>query len=212
MTNRLVDHQSSRTVVLLGMGGSGKTQLALEFCRRAEKNLAFMAVVWIDALSPISVEQSFKVIAKQISKDRHEESNIESTVSFVQDILSAWNQKWLAVFDNYDNPRAFQSRGILSYLPTSDYGSILFTSRHADSARLGHLIEVFGMDENESLNLLLQRGPLDEEESTRGRGIAGSLCYHLSCPSTLLCSWTPPRSYKKIGAISLQSCTLRMFG
>jgi hypothetical protein len=157
VTNQLLDCQSSRTVVLLGMGGSGKTQLALEFCRRAEKSLAFMAVVWIDASSPSSVEQSFKVIAKQISKDRHEESNIESTVSFVQDILSAWNQRWLAVFDNYDNPRAFQSRGILSYLPTSDCGSILLTSRHADSARLGHLIEVSGMNESESLNLLLQR-------------------------------------------------------
>jgi hypothetical protein len=159
MTNRLLDCQSSRTVVLLGMGGSGKTQLALEFCRQAEKNLAFMAVVWIDASSPSSVEQSFKVIAKQISKDRHEESNMESTVSFVQDILGAWNQRWLAVFDNYDNLRAFQSRGILSYLPTSDCGSILFTSRHADSARLGHLIEVSGMNESESPNLLLQREP-----------------------------------------------------
>lgn len=37
------------------MGGSGKTQLALEFRRQAEEILNFMAVIWIDASSPVSI-------------------------------------------------------------------------------------------------------------------------------------------------------------
>lgn len=48
------------------MGGSGKTQLALEICQQVEENLGFMAVLWIDASSPTSVIQSYKLIAQKI--------------------------------------------------------------------------------------------------------------------------------------------------
>ena len=43
-------------------------------------------------------------------------------------------------------------------------GEVIFTSRHADSARLRQCIAIPTMSEDESLNLLLQRAPLSKEE------------------------------------------------
>lgn len=166
-------------VVLLGMGGSGKTQLALELCQQEGENLGFMAVLWIDASSPHSVIliQSYKVIAQKIS---NEGGNIDidskNTVSFIQDTVQNWKHRWLIVFDNYDTPNAFQDQDIRFYIPSGQNGHVLFTSRHANSERLGQCIRVDTMSEDESLNLLLQRSP-NEEENIEGRRIASTLGY-----------------------------------
>jgi tetratricopeptide (TPR) repeat protein len=175
MSDRFLNRTSSRTIVLLGMGGSGKTQLALEFCRQAEESLGFMAIIWIDASSPASVAQSYKIIAKNISKDRQDDVESDATISLVHNVLRGWKQWWLVVFDNYNSPKAFQSQGIRHYIPSGNNGCILFTSRHADSTRLGHSIAVSGMNDSESLSLLLQRVPLNEEEKIHGREIASAL-------------------------------------
>ena len=38
-------------VILIGMGGAGKTQLALEYCRRMKDERRFRAIFWLDASS-----------------------------------------------------------------------------------------------------------------------------------------------------------------
>ena len=177
ISDRLSNDTSERIVVLLGMGGSGKTQLALEFCRQAEKDMGFVAVVWINASSPVSVMQSYKAVAKKILKNQEGDANSENLISLIQDTLRDWKYPWLFVFDNYDNPRAFQSPSIRDYIPSGGNGRILFTSRHVDSARLGHKIEVSGMTENESLEVLLRRVPRNDEESFHGKQIAFTLGY-----------------------------------
>lgn len=54
ITSRLFSDHSTETVVLLGMGGAGKTQVALEVCRLAKEDGRFEAVIWVDASSPKS--------------------------------------------------------------------------------------------------------------------------------------------------------------
>jgi hypothetical protein len=175
MKVRVMNDSPSLPVVLIGMGGSGKTQLALELCRQAEESLGFMAVIWIDASSPVSVKQAYGLIAKKISNNQSDSADTEATISFVRNTLQNWDRRWLVVFDNYDNPKAFQSQGIRHYLPSGKNGRILFTSRHEDAARLGHRITVSGMSEQESINLLLQRPPIDEPEKTEGLKIVSTL-------------------------------------
>ncbi len=176
ISNHFLDHASNKVVVLLGMGGSGKTQLALDFCRQAEEELGFMDVFWINASSPISVIQSYKAVAKRLSKSQHVE-NSEHAISLVQDTLRASKQPWLFVFDNYDNPKAFEPSSIHYYIPEGRQRHILFTSRHKDSARLGHKVEVSDMTESESLKVLLQRPPQNDEESLQGKEIVATLGY-----------------------------------
>lgn len=162
---------------MLGMGGSGKTQLALEFCRQAEEDLGFTAVFWINASSLVSVIQSYKAVATKILKDHHGDASSENMISLVQDTLREWKRPWLCVFDNYDTPKAFEPTGIHHYIPGGTEGRILFTSRHQDSARLGHRIEISVMTENESLEVLLQRLPRNDEEARYAREIAATLGY-----------------------------------
>ena len=161
------------------MGGSGKTQLALELCRQAEEDLGYMAVIWINASSPVSVMQSYEAVAKKILKNQQDDANSEDVISLVQDTLQEWTHPWLFVFDNYDNPRAFQPSSIRHYIPRGKEGRILFTSRHRDLARLGHQVDVSVMTEDESLKVLLQRSPLDDEEKLHGGQIAATLGYHV---------------------------------
>lgn len=177
--DRFSSHTSEKKVVLLGMGGSGKTQLALELCRQAKEDLGYMAVIWINASSPVSVMQSYKTVAKRISTSQQDDANGEEVISLVQDTLREWRHPWLCILDNHDNPKAFQPSSIHRYIPGGKEGRILFTSRHKDSARLGHKIEVSGMTKDESLKVLLQRSPQNDEESLHGGDIAATLGYHV---------------------------------
>ncbi|KAI9858972.1 MAG: hypothetical protein M1824_003973 [Vezdaea acicularis] len=170
--NRLLNDPLSRTVILCGMGGSGKTQLALEICQEVEKSLA---VMWIDASSPTSIGQSYKIIAGKISQDQRNDATIEATISFVTDTLKDWKQRWLVVFDNYDDPSAFQTRKIRHYIPSGNKGRILFTSRRDDLTRLGDCIKVSEMTNDESLSLLLPGLTLNDEERIQGLKIADTL-------------------------------------
>lgn len=80
------------------------------------------------------------------------------------------------MFDNYDTPNVFRDQDIHYYVPSGKNGHVLFTSRHEDSERLGHCIRVAAMSEDESVNLLLQRSPT-EDENYEGRKIASTLGY-----------------------------------
>ena len=177
ISDRFGDSTSARIVILLGMGGSGKTQLALEFCRQAEEILGFMAVVWINASSPVSVMQGYRAVAKKILKGHQGDLTSEDAISLVQDTLRDWKHPWLFVFDNYDNPKAFGATGIHHYIPRGKEGRILFTSRHQDSARLDHKIEISSMTDNESLEVLLQHVPRNGEEVQHAEEISATLGY-----------------------------------
>ena len=161
---KISDAKFSKTVVLTGMGGLGKTQLALQFCRRAEEHSGFKAVTWIDASSPASVLQSYRAIAKHVPHPADPDIDEDGVMSLVKGSLQNFQRSWLLVLDNYDNPQAFSARSIKEYIPlTGKNGHVLITSRHRDSARLGQEIVVSSMTEDESVNLLLRRAARGNE-------------------------------------------------
>ncbi|KAH0551461.1 hypothetical protein GP486_007324, partial [Trichoglossum hirsutum] len=144
-------------VVLFGMGGSGKTQLALEYCRRTEASRRFTSIFWVDASNPSTIAQSFLSIAEMISRKKWVLADADASMRFVTDAISAWQNPWLIVFDNFDKPSAFKNINMKDYFPRGKNGAILFTSRFAGAERLGHMITVTSMSESEGLELLLQR-------------------------------------------------------
>ncbi|KAK3347587.1 hypothetical protein B0H65DRAFT_460881 [Neurospora tetraspora] len=67
----LPHHQKSQgcnVFVLHGLGGIGKTQLAVNFARQYKA--AFSAIFWLDGISEDSLKQSFASCAKRIPKDQ----------------------------------------------------------------------------------------------------------------------------------------------
>ena len=85
------------------------------------------------------------------------------------------------IFDNYDNPEAFPN--IQDFIPQSEFGAILVTSRHPDSRALvlnqsSHFFTLFGLDENDAVALLLQESQTKEGIATDAKKIVKRLSYH----------------------------------
>ncbi|KAJ7064206.1 P-loop containing nucleoside triphosphate hydrolase protein, partial [Mycena amicta] len=109
--------QTEQKVVLLhGLGGAGKTQIALKFI--AESGSRFTDQFKINASSAENIEAGYKQIA-MVKK-------LGDTVEAAQTWLKANQDEWLLLFDNAD--KADLDLG--EYLPKCTSGNILITSRN----------------------------------------------------------------------------------
>jgi Flp pilus assembly protein TadD len=164
------------------MGGCGKSQLALEYCRQGQNEKWFSAILWLDANSPMSIAQSFTNIANKLSKPNFDIADDKGNIRFVLDTIEAWKFRWLLVFDNFDDPSSFSNTNIKEYFPRGRYGSILFTSRHTEAKSLGQgfYIEVTTMSNEEALQLLLERSQAEKTSTNlqEGADIVKRLGYH----------------------------------
>jgi tetratricopeptide (TPR) repeat protein len=151
-----------RIAVLLGMGGQGKTSLALEFCRREMVTRHFRFILWIDSSSPAALERSFAHVAENlaaISGDKRAFPDSRAHINFVKTTIENTSAPWLFVLDNYDSPGLFKK--ILDVTPHSSFGAVLFTSRHNGCTSLGTPIPIPGMSQNDSTELLLRRAGIE---------------------------------------------------
>ncbi|TIA78959.1 hypothetical protein D6C76_03796 [Aureobasidium pullulans] len=116
-------------LVLQAMGGQGKSQIALEYCRSSRSR--FRAIFWIDATSEASVQGGFERIVKKFdplaAAGPHDK---DEKIDLVQKNLASLEEEWLLVFDNYDDPSSYKLR---PYLLTNGRGFIILTSRHEAS-------------------------------------------------------------------------------
>jgi tetratricopeptide (TPR) repeat protein len=154
------DKNKPRCAVLIGMGGQGKTSLAIEYCRRSAKNKRYRTILWVDASSPLALERSFSTCADRISSETRKLDDLASTVQFVKDALEG--HEWLIVFDNYDQPEDFDD--FSNFHPDHGNGAVLITSRHADAAALGTGLQLEGMKEDEGIELLLRQTKFNKGE------------------------------------------------
>ena len=143
----------SKTAVLLGMGGQGKTQLALEYCRMKR---ADYSVFFVDATSEGTAFRSFEYIGSTLSPGSNF-PNPEIARTFVLKTLEDFLDPVLFVFDNFDQPAEFTT--IRDFLPHK--AKIIVTTRHGDAKRLGKCIEVGAMSEDEGVELLLHQSGHD---------------------------------------------------
>lgn len=166
----LEGYNNRTTVVLHGLGGIGKTQLAVEYINRHKGR--HTAIFWFNANDENSLKSSFRDVAQQIL-DEHESNpttkalntvDLDGNLDQVVAAVKAWlklrgNTQWLVVYDNYDNPQIpgnldDSSMDIRSFLPRCDPGSVIITTRSAQ-VTLGHRIHVQKLPNiNESLAIL----------------------------------------------------------
>jgi hypothetical protein len=142
MHRLLHGHTTQSTVVLYGLGGIGKTQLAIAYTRRHKEK--YTAIFWLNANDEDSLKLSFRDIAQQVLKDYPSTDvlanvDLEGNLDQVLNAVKAWldlpkNTRWLLIYDNYDNPRIPSNLDrsavdIRRFLPRSDHGSIIITTR-----------------------------------------------------------------------------------
>jgi len=156
--------RTPKTIVIRAMGGQGKTQVALEFCRRSR---ALTDVFWVDATSEESLRGGFSALSYVLDSTL-DNSDWEARSSFTRRTLANSGRPWLLVFDNYDNPQSYDIR---KYIPENMLGRIIITSRHKDSESLTdkpQRIQLCGLEEKEAVRLLLSRaiGQAEADNST----------------------------------------------
>jgi hypothetical protein len=142
MHELLQDHSSRSCVVLHGLGGMGKTQLAITYARRHKEK--YTAIFWLKANDENSLKLSFRDVAQQVLR-YHPSTSMLSSVDQDKDldqvvsVVKAWldfarNTRWLMIYDNFDNPKTpgnpdDSAVDIRQFLPRSDHGSIIITTR-----------------------------------------------------------------------------------
>ncbi|KAL2213016.1 hypothetical protein CC79DRAFT_1391001 [Sarocladium strictum] len=145
------DCARTRIFVLHGMGGIGKTQLAIHFAHDHKDN--FSSVFWLQAQTEDTLQQSLVKCAKRIPKDqisaksrRGSPINHDEQQIIVDEVLEWFSQEdnnnWLIIFDNVDldhRSAGDRQRGafnVMDYIPSS-YGSVLITTRLETLAQVG---------------------------------------------------------------------------
>ena len=165
--HELLHSHSNRTcVVFHGLGGIGKTQLAIEYVRRYKER--YSAMFWLNANDPDSLQLSFRDVAQQILEYHPSTSLLAGVDSDDLDqvvyAVKAWldlqkNTRWLMIYDNYDSPKTSgnldrSAVDIRQYLPQSDQGSIIITTRSSRVSQGRHVYIQKLLDIKESLEIL----------------------------------------------------------
>lgn len=165
--------KSNNRVALYGLGGVGKSQVALEIAYRASTTLCCL---WVSAVSRTTFAQSYREIASTLKIE-----GVDNPQNDGLDLVKSWLQRettipWLMVVDNVDDLRSLNGVktgghdagfNFLKYLPQCKHGKLLFTTRSRIAALkltgIGMIVDIPNMDVTEAQQLLQVK--LDEDDS-----------------------------------------------
>ncbi|WP_189133330.1 FxSxx-COOH system tetratricopeptide repeat protein [Wenjunlia tyrosinilytica] len=146
---------------LHGMGGVGKSQLAVEYVYRHQAD--YDVIWWIPSERKAQAAQALVELAQQMRLPVKGEAN--QAVPALREALRRGEpyERWLLVFDNAESPDT-----VREFFPQGGSGSILVTSRNLQWGSVARPLEVDVFAREESKSLLRRRDPgLTEEESER---------------------------------------------
>jgi tetratricopeptide (TPR) repeat protein/transcriptional regulator with XRE-family HTH domain len=155
--------QECRRVALSGLGGVGKTQVALEYAYRHSD--AYDQVFWIRAETESTITGGFVEMAELLEFPEHATTEKQRVVAAVKGWLET-HDSWLLVADNIEEPHLLRP-----FLPRVVNGHLLVTSRAQILSPLGitNPLPIQEFSPNEALQFLLTRtGREGADRSERG--------------------------------------------
>ena len=155
-----------RVVALHGLGGAGKTSVAVEY---AHRHLAEVGLAWqFPAEDPAVLLAEFARLAAQLGA--REVVDARDPVASVHAVLAAFLAGWLVVFDNAPGQEAVQR-----FLPPTGRGRVLITTQSAVWPP-GQAVEVPVLDIAVAAGFLVNRtGDADERAAQELAGELGGL-------------------------------------
>ncbi|KAJ5004741.1 hypothetical protein K4K57_012041 [Colletotrichum sp. SAR 10_99] len=156
---------------LVGMGGFGKSQIAIQFTHRLHATSPKTSIFWVNASAKATFEESYRSIADVLALPHRHDPGV-NVLALVRDWLQREDvSPWLMIVDNADDVKLLFSETngqkdalvqTASYLPKTDIGKMLVTSRSWDAAKKlvgkGEMIfRVPTMEKAQALQLLRKK-------------------------------------------------------
>jgi tetratricopeptide (TPR) repeat protein len=151
----------TQSYAIRGLGGIGKTQIALEYAYRHA--LEYSAIFWIDAEAIEHVMSSLLRIAELLQLSERQEADQQRIVAAVQRWLSTHSQ-WLLIWDNVEDLELLQR-----LLPSIRQGAVLVTTRHQALGTLARGMDLAPMGREEGMLFVLRRAKVLEPEAASER-------------------------------------------
>ncbi|KAJ6161373.1 hypothetical protein N7470_004769 [Penicillium chermesinum] len=164
---------ASRIIALCGLGGVGKSQLAIEYCYRVRERSLGTWVLWVHASNAARLELSYREIA-----DRLKIFGRKDPQASVFQLLHDWlheskRGRWILILDNLDD-ESLLSESVQAHsqnsalrkpfrglLPRCSHGTIILTTRHMKVARMmakeSDILGITPMDEKFASTLMKQK-------------------------------------------------------
>ncbi|PNP50290.1 hypothetical protein THARTR1_08998 [Trichoderma harzianum] len=164
---------------LYGLGGAGKTQIALQYAFQLQKTHPTVSVFWIHASSAARFRQAFASIAQGYDIPGYSEPKVDMLLLVKNWLEEKDHGEWLMIIDNADDMQLFfgqpagtamnpdtatspskakDEMNLARYLPECAHGTILITTRNKQvgvrMTKGQQPIEVLRMNEEESAQLL----------------------------------------------------------
>ncbi|RPA74027.1 hypothetical protein BJ508DRAFT_41320 [Ascobolus immersus RN42] len=176
MDGILENLEKNRMCTLVGIGGSGKTQLALKIAHNEKRQ--YTTVFWFECCDHENLTQSFFKIGLMLGVASHKTATMRDNAisrrhdqDYIVEVkrwLGHRLGQWLLVFDNCDDVKVLED--LKNYFPQDlSKGHIIVTSRKEDAFHLvADGLQVGGLEPPEAIELLFKhagvRNPTDKDK------------------------------------------------
>jgi len=148
---------TSLTQAVSGLGGVGKTQIALEYAFRYGH--LYGTIWWVNAEDSQSLMVSYSSFAYKNGLVGREVTEKDIILEAVWNWMSG-HENWLFIYDNAEDVRMLDE-----YLPRMVTGHILITSRYTNWSGLGEVLPVDVFNAEEAENFFIKRTGIADRKS-----------------------------------------------
>src|SRR5215217_3997598 len=138
-----------RVQAICGLGGVGKTQLAIEYVYRNRDH--YKIVWWMNADEGATLALGYAKLATQLGMKIPEGTSLDDIRHALRRVLNERND-WLLIFDN-----AAGVEDVKNYLPQDRTGHVLITSRNPNWESIARPFPLRPMKRVDSVQFLLNR-------------------------------------------------------
>src|SRR5450755_3445886 len=164
----------SQPQAISGLGGIGKTQIAVEYAYRSRGD--YQAVLWAQADTRENLTSSYLTVAALPNLPEKSEQESARVIAAVKNWLQR-HMGWLLILDNADDLALARD-----FLPPSFGGHVLLTTRAQATGRFAHRLEIDILStELGALFLLRRAGRLAPDASLKQAEAAEQVCAKEIC-------------------------------
>jgi hypothetical protein len=135
------NEQTTTRLVIVGPGGTGKSQLALEVAYRTKQNSRSCSVFWMDASDIDSLYRSYASVAQKLSIPGCDDDQADIKQIMKRCVAAISARQCLLIYDNVEGTAlrpsgssTTQAADLADFLPHSKLCSVIFTTTKSNTA------------------------------------------------------------------------------